>query len=92
MVSADYIEKKCMGISWGGGGARGRASDPRIYIYLLCQLNQKYLVYFLFLKTNLIEDFYIVRMFCVLSPVQLPNNSGAVPGTSMGKAREIFRD
>ena len=30
-------------------------------------------------------------MFCVLSPVQLPNNSGAVPGTSMGKAREIFR-
>ena len=68
MVSADYIEKKCMGISWGGGGARGRASDPRIYIYLLCQLNQKYLVYFvsiyfLFLKTNLIENFYIVGRF-----------------------------
>ena len=68
MVSADYIEKKCMGISWGGGGARGRASDPRLYIYLLCQLNQKYLVYFvsiyfLFLKTNLIENFYIVGRF-----------------------------
>ena len=31
-------------------------------------------------------------MFCVLSPVQLPNNSGAGPGTSMGTAREIFRD
>ena len=56
MVSADYIEKKCMGISWGGGGARGRASDPLIYIFIVS-------IYFLFLKTNLIENFYIVGRF-----------------------------
>jgi hypothetical protein len=31
-------------------------------------------------------------IFCFMSPVQLPNNSGARPGTSMGTAREIFHD
>ena len=28
--------------------------------------------------------------FCDVSPVQLPNNSGAGPGTERGAAREIF--
>ena len=54
MVSADYIEKKNK--LGRGGGARGRASDPRIYIFIVS-------IYFLFLKTNLIENFYIVGRF-----------------------------
>ena len=28
--------------------------------------------------------------FCGLSPVHLPNNSGAGPGTGRGTAQEIF--
>ena len=30
--------------------------------------------------------------FCGLSQIQLPNNSGSVPGTGRGTAREIFVD
>ena len=36
MVSADYIEKKCMGISWGGGGGLGTGFRPSyIYIFIV---------------------------------------------------------
>ena len=36
MVSADYIEKKCMGISWGGGGGTGAGFRPSyIYIFIV---------------------------------------------------------